>query len=160
MKKIVYRVRTNTLIRQEDVQKVGSFVFEKLQGLETPQMLSVIKEHKNSAIAKYIEWDDKKASENYRLVQVRNIVRSIYVEVRTVGIKQEKTFARCLVNITPTGNHETRTWQPIEVVLADEGMKQQVIERALGELRNWIERYTVYDGVLSEIIKAIKPYLS
>lgn len=144
-------------IKQEDAQNVGEFIYEKCQGKTTSEILEIIKKNKDHVINQYIDWNDKTASEKYRLNQVMNIIHSIEIEVVSVGSKEPRQV-RCFFPVNTSTTSEDKVWKPIEVVMTNEFERNQVISRAKNELEGWTERYESYTE-LASVIKPIKKFL-
>lgn len=139
----------------KDAQEIGEFVFNKCQGLTTKEILTLVKDYPEHKIYSLLEWDDSKASENYRLWQVRNIVNHLDVEIISVG---ESKPVKMFFNIKNKNPAEENTWHATPEVFNNKYMKEQVIETAKKELAYWTNKYESYKE-LFEIIKPIKKFL-
>ena len=80
----VYLARVGSPFKPDDAQQIGEFIYH-LDDRSTPNILKHIRRNKSDPIAKYIEWDDKIASEQFRLHQVRNIVNHIEIKIESLG---------------------------------------------------------------------------
>jgi len=97
----------------------------------------------------YFEWDNEKAGHQWRLVQARGLVRSIN-EVKIIREENNDVpiKVRLFHDVKPGG------YTPNETVWKVEEMREQVIQKALRELRGWSNRYRLYTE-LAEIHKAV-----
>lgn len=142
----VYKAREGAPFRKDDVDEIGQFIYG-IKERTTENVLNEIKKHSNEIIHFYIEWNDKKASHEYRLQQIRNIINHIEIEIVFHGetkpirafhsIKQEEGGKPIYVDVVTT--------------FSDDYSRNKVIERAETELRNWRDRYSTY--------KELKPIL-
>ena len=81
-------------------------------------------------------WDDSEAAHKYRLEQARYIIRSIvYLPAEMPRPEPVRAFVR----VSPNGDD---CYTPLHVAMGDEGLRRQVVLRALKELREWRQRYT------------------
>ena len=102
----------------------------------------------------YIEWNDEKASELYRLGQVRNIVNHIIIEISSIG---DGLPVRAFYSVQSEPEVKENVYVNIDTTFSNEFYRKQIIERALSELENWRERYGQYQE-LSDIIGEIDKY--
>lgn len=92
------------------------------------------------------EWDDAVAAENYRLVQAREVIRSVVV------VRQDNADANPIRAFVVIGDIGEQEYTSTYVALADPAMRQQVLSRALRELQQWERKYQELEelaGVLS-----------
>lgn len=155
MEKRIYKSRNGSDVGSEEIQKVGEFIFEKCQGMTSEQILEQIRQHPENPAYNHIEWDDTKASRNYRIQQVSVIIHSITIEIQSVG---ETKPIRCFYNVRESADNPVRVWNDISVVVDDAFMKQQILDRAKHELEYWTDKYSVY-AEFFDIIKPIKKFL-
>lgn len=113
---------------------------------------------KRSPIHECFTWDDHEAAEQFRLVEARRLVSHIVrVEPLPTG---ETAKVRAFLHVTSeTGDRgyvaETVVWQ-------SENLSQQVVTRAVAELRGWVRRYSVYTqlaGVATRIDEVLSDEL-
>lgn len=83
------------------------------------------------------EWDDLKAAEEYRLEQARHLLHSLQV-VAVKGQTEEPHSFRAYVQVTIDAE---RGYTNMYRALSDDGLRLQVLTRALHELDTWRERY-------------------
>jgi hypothetical protein len=157
--KAKYSARIGAPFKKEDAQEIGEFI-EQNKGKTTEELLEEIRKAKKNIIYSYIEWDDKKASEQYRLHQVRNIVNHIEIEIISLG-KKEPTILEVPIRAFPsvskvssTGLLEgERIYVSMKEGMENPNYKTQIIERAKTELQNWIIRYRIYLELANPITK-------
>lgn len=142
-----YHAREGSPFKEKYAQTVGVFI-ESCKDKTTKGILKEIRKNPNHIINSLIEWDDKKASELYRLQQVRNIVNHIEIEI--VGL-DNKTPIRAFYSI----NNGEESYKGFNEVFSNMSYRNQVIERAKIELDNWVERYHIYNELkkMSRLIK-------
>ena len=159
---IKYKARTGAPFKQEDAQEIGEFICEDCNGLTTEEILKKVKQNKKSVIHSYIEWDNKIASEAYRLQQVRNITNHIELRIVVVGSSKitpveenQEISIRASHSINEDG---VQRYYNVQEVFNNEDYKRQILNRATIEIRNWMKRYRIYTE-LSPLIKAINNVL-
>jgi hypothetical protein len=146
----IYMARSGAPFKAEDAQEIGKFV-ESVQDKSTKGILEAVRKDRNCILHAYIEWDNKEAAEEFRLQQIRNIVNHITIEITQLG---DGHPVRAFYSINDA-SHEDATYVNVESVFSNTEYRNQVIERAKSELRNWMERYKQYSE-LSSIVDAIK----
>lgn len=150
-----YYARTGAPFKGEHVQQIGEFI-EGVENRTTENILNEIRSNPSHVIHDYIEWDDNKAADSYRLGQVRNIVS--HVEVKILDV-EEKAPVRAFQSVTIENSKvNERVYVPIDYVFDHDFERKQVIGRALVELRNWRERYKIYKE-LHDVIDKIEPFI-
>lgn len=148
--KRVYLARVGAPFKGNDAQPIGEFVYN-LKGSSTDEILSNIKKNKSHTIANYIEWDDKLASEQFRLQQVRNIVNHIEVKIEVLGDGRPIRMFHSI----KIPERQDRVYMDYEAVASEDFALEQVISRAKTELDNWVERYQQYSQ-LSNYVSHLK----
>jgi len=146
----IYMARTGAPFKAEDAQEIGKFI-ESVKDKSTMGILEAVKKDRDCVLHKYIEWDNKEAAEEFRLQQIRNIVNHITIEITQLGDGQP---VRAFYSINDAIQKNT-IYVNVESVFSNTEYRNQVIERAKSELRNWMERYKQYSE-LSTIVDAIK----
>jgi hypothetical protein len=157
----MYVPRIGAPFREEDAQDIGEFIYVRNNGKTTEELLAAIENDKQSTIAKYIEWNDKKASRQYRLHQVRNIANHVEIEIIVTRLDEPSSVP---ITITTRAGHsinldDARRYYDYHTVLATPEYREQILARAKTELKNWMERYEVYQE-LSHIISVIRSEIS
>ena len=152
-KKIIYKARNGAPFKVDDAQDIGEFI-EKIPEKTPENILKSIKKNPRHTIYDCIEWDDKKASYQYRLQQVRNIVNHITIEIEEIGSSVPVRAFYSVNSIKDKGP----VYVDIEMAFKKEYYRDQIRQRAYVELNNWRERYVIYKE-LKPIVKAISPFL-
>lgn len=132
-----------------DPQKIGA-ICERLdrKGNLTPKALVDEGRKPKSPLHGCFEWDDTVAAEKYREVQAGYIIRSIEVEVKGIA---EPT--RAFVSVTSEGGG--KTYMGVEVAMAHEETRDDVLSAALSELRAFERKYAQLEE-LANVIDAIR----
>ena len=152
-KKMIYEARTGSPFKKEEAQDIGELI-SGIKEKSTENILTEIKNHPTHCIYKYIEWDDRKAGQKYRLSQVRNIVNHIEVKVISIG---NPVPIRAFFSVKECEDTEP-IFVDVETCFSDDYTRQQIVGRAKNELENWKDRYRIYTE-LKPIVKAISRFL-
>ena len=118
-------------------------------GQLTPTAVVTAAKAKRSVLHSAFEWNDGKAASLYREDQARYLLRSITVMVDEDA--EEPKPIRAFVSVT---QDESQSYTSIAHAMSDEGLRQQVLDRAWKELKDFRERYRDYKE-LAEILAAI-----
>lgn len=106
---------------------------------------------KSNPLHDVFEWDDTKASHQYRLYQARALIGKItYI----VTINNQKIHQRKYFNVTIGKGYGGKTYVDLPTVLSNERFKEEVVEKAIREVESWKEKYIQYQK-LGMIFKAI-----
>ena len=131
-------------------QKVGEEL-ERLEGIgeiTNRMVLNYAKDNPNSELYKCFEWDDKKASERYRLIQATNIISSISFVVKEEPLKKQKVYFSI-----KTKEEEARKFKNIKDILEDDEEYQALLRKAKNELESCKNNYN--DLIKREDLKEI-----
>lgn len=154
MKKKRYGARSGAPFKKKDAQEIGEFI-ERMD-IKTPKnILKEVKKNKECIIYSYLEWDDNKAAEDFRLQQIRNIVNHITIVVKDVD---NSLPIRAFHPVMAESNGKTPIYIDLDMAFSNDYYRIQVISRAKTELQNWRERYRQYDE-LKEIVFAISSFI-
>jgi hypothetical protein len=97
------------------------------------------------------EWDDDKAADAHRLWQARKLIGSIVVaEVNDEPLGRE---VRAFIHVTV----DSPRYEPIEMAMRDENMRDEIIDRAWREIKIWQTRYAAYQE-FAQLVDAIDNY--
>jgi hypothetical protein len=157
--KKVYKTRVGSPFRSEDAQEIGEFI-ENCKDKSTRGILEEVKRNPKSKIYSYFEWDKKKAVELYLLQRVREIVSHLEIEIVRIGEHEPinlNVSVSAFKSVQPV-NSEERVYVSFNDGMNTEVYRNQIIERAKTELRNWMGRYNQYKE-LETIIKTLKTLL-
>lgn len=152
-----YGVRPGSPFRKDDAQAIGEFI-DDVKDKTPVGILDEIKKHKNHVIHNYIEWNNDVASVEFRLTQVRNIVNHITIKI--VKVNSKKVPIRAFYSVRKETNGKTPVYVDVKTVFSKEYYKEQVVERAFSELKNWRERYNHLYKELGKIFTAIEPFIT
>ena len=157
-KKAVFEAAPGAMFNNVQAQVIGEYLFElagvKMGTLTAREVLDFARPQ-NSPIHNYFNWDDSMAAECWRVQQARLVINHL-VLVRIVDGREKSIKAFFNVGIPEEDSEEERrVYVTSEVVAHSEYFRQQVIERALGELKAWQIRYREYKE-LAIIFGAIK----
>lgn len=111
---------------------------------------------KSSVLHAAFEWDDRKAAEEHRLRQARDLIAHVVIlEPET----KSQDPIRAFVVVSDTDGDQTYT--SIRVAMKDPILRAQVLQRAKRELADWRRRYSeleefaalfsVIDGAAGEV---------
>ncbi len=129
----------------------ASKVLDELSELGDEYSLSDVVEKakdKNSEMHSIFEWDDSVAGVEYRKIQAGKMVRNLVI-VRN-DETEEKTNVRYFVS---TGKRDS-TYTPTRLVIRNQDAYEELLKRALAELRAFKEKYSTL-AELEEILALI-----
>lgn len=152
-----YGVRTGSPFKKEDAQIIGEFI-DNVKDKTPIGILDEIKNNTDHVIHDYIEWNDEIASTEFRLSQVRNIVNHITIEI--VKVNSNKVPIRAFYSVRKETNGKTPVYVDVKTAFSKDYYREQVIERAFSELKNWRERYNHLYKELRGVFSAIEPFVS
>lgn len=134
-----YRLRDGFRLNG-DVQKIGERLgaLKNEEGELTPTQIVHDARKKSSPMHGCFEWEDSEAARLYRLEQARYLLRSI--EVIYEGTEKEEVITVAFVNLRERGP-TTEPYQYIGTVLTDEKKREQLVKRALEDLRAFRAKY-------------------
>lgn len=107
------------------------------KGRLTPQVVVEDAKPKGSPLHDYFEWNNDLAAEQYRTMQAKEIIASVYI-VQPSAVASEPVVARAFVSVDHNADAH---YEPIATVLSDAAMYAQVCRRAHAELVSFQERY-------------------
>lgn len=166
--KKIYKPRTGAPFNQEDAYEIGDFIYNKCDQLSTEEILKEIKKNPNHTIAKYIEWDNDRAGNLYRLQQVRDIVNHISVTIERIGDSEPQNISvdiQRAVNSVSNFNETTgmnegeKVYANYETTMQNPSYRAQIVRKELLILKNWADRNRVYPE-LKDVCEGIKNLLS
>ena len=135
--------KANPQIIGEELEKIA----QKAGGhLTPPAVVEAAKDRKNP-LHRHFEWDDRKAAENYRLDQARQIVRCIHVE----NAEAENGASRAFLSVREKDGVSYRSFGD---VLASADLQAKVLAAAERDLLAFEARYRNLEDVCSLIRQA------
>ena len=126
-------------------------------GYVTPKIVVEDAKSPKSPLHDYFEWNDKIASEKWRLDQAGYLIRHISITIED----HAKPEIRHFYSITPSEEMKTKdpkVYVTMDVIMSDDEKRKEVILYALRELRGWTERYRQYSE-LTELIHDIEKHI-
>jgi hypothetical protein len=148
-----YRAAKGARFSHKDAQVIGTH-FGQIGGMPTPDQILDEAQDNSSPIHKYFEWDDTEAARQHRLFQARNIINHLLVVI-TIDGEDRTTKAFHSVDIMMDDETVGRKYAPIEIILQDTDLKEQVIKRALEEVNAWQARWLDYSEVFGGVFKEV-----
>lgn len=145
----VYQWKSGSHVKL-DAQKVGetlSCIEQK--GELTPKAVVDASRRKNAPLHDYFEWRDDVAAEKYRENQASYLIRSI--EITTLGTSEP---IRAFVSVSTVSDGFKKSYINIERAMSTVETRDEVIARALAELKAFERKYSGFEE-LASIIEAI-----
>jgi hypothetical protein len=159
---MIYKAADGSRLTNEQAHRYGVCIFDITNsqgGNLTPQDIVSHAKSSTSPLHDFFEWDDTIAAQAWRLQQASYMMRSIHVVIK---INERKETTRFLWNVRESpadaDDKPARVYVSINRVLAEEELREQVIEEALHQLTSWRARYKQYQefrGVV-EAIEALQ----
>jgi hypothetical protein len=91
-----------------------------------------------SPLHSQFDWNDDEAADKWRLEQARRLIR---VCVTTIPHGENEYRVRAFVSLAPDRQGEGGGYRRITAVVAERGMRAQLLEDALAELQSFEEKY-------------------
>lgn len=135
-----YKAVPGSRLKDEDAAIIGRVIdgLSSANGAVTAETVVSEARRPTSPIHRYFEWDDDKAAMQHRLVQARHLLRSVRIVVRKVGSDEPITIRRAFVRVE---NDDGTVFLPAVKALSNAKYRAQILARALGELKDWQDRY-------------------
>lgn len=86
------------------------------------------------------EWNNDIAADKYRCHEARNLINSVQVVVQEATPTRQERTVPAYVCLTQTELPQNG-YHSVNVVMADEGMREVLLSKAKRELRAWQQRY-------------------
>lgn len=129
-----------------DAEKVADEILD-IGGTVTPQQVLEKARDKNTELHKCFEWDDAIASEKYRLIQARDVIRFLVIEEEKEPVDRPKVKAFYVTE-------SSGGYKPVEYIVRKEDEYKKLLERAWAELRAFKAKYSMLSE-LEEIFNLI-----
>ena len=164
--KLKFKAKSGSVFSNDQACVYGKRLFELMKTKKrevTPH--EVIEDAKNpkASYHNYFEWNDKKAGEKHRMWQARYLLNHIVVPIIVFDndTKQDKEIdVRVFHSVTRTDvdgiNH--KGYVPFNIVFSDKNYSEQTVFKALRELHEWYNKYSIYSG-LSDVAGDIRKHL-
>jgi hypothetical protein len=139
----VYGWKSGTRFKRNVAQAVGDRLDDlrlRNGGLRPEDVVADAKPD-DSPLHPLFEWDDTTAANGYRLVQAREVIRSIVVVSSEDSAHPDSM--RAFVRVSSVGEDDERgaAYTHIDEAMANTRMREEVLSRAKGELAAWSKRY-------------------
>jgi hypothetical protein len=123
----------------------------------------VVEESKpeSAPLHSHFTWDDTEAGRQWRIEEARRIIRSVRV-IRDDVPPQEQPVVRAFVNVSASDTEtefEGNAYVPIRVAEQSEDYRQQLLDAAKAELRQWEHRYSDLRDYLSGVFREVDKVL-
>lgn len=142
-----------------DAQQAG----EALQALQdrygqlSPELVVQAAHPARSPLHHYFEWNEHQAAAQYRMVQARQLIRSIQVVIRPEGEADEHPIeVRAFVSVAEEG--VGRYYVGTEAAMEDPVLRSQILEQARRALITWRNRYHQLEE-LAEVVSVIEDFV-
>jgi hypothetical protein len=125
--------------RRELIREELEQIRQSHGGLLRPEDVVRFARNKRTALHSEFEWDDEKASAEYRLWQARCVIRVSVTVLPSPHSDQEPVRAYVSVvrdRVQPGGGYRS-----IVDVMGDEEMRSELVNEALGEVKRWRRKY-------------------
>lgn len=116
----------------------------------TPALVVEASRDPSAPLHDFFDWDDSSAGEKWREHQAAYLIRAVVTD----DVPGANEPVRAFIHITSDEDSDSKIgeYRPIAEVLNDEGMRGQMLSRALSELRAWERKY----AALSELDRVRK----
>lgn len=131
-----YKKTSGSPIREDDIQAVGNEIENLMRekgGELTPHDVVNHAKSKTSILHDYFEWDNKRASEQFRTWQARKILGSI---IEVVVVEKKNQEVRSFFNVKNA--NEQRVYVTLNTTMTTKNYAQQL----LAEAEDYIVHFT------------------
>ena len=108
-------------------------------GLLRPEDVVKFAKNRRTALHLEFEWDDAKASAEYRLWQARNVIRVAVTVLPSPHADQEPV--RAYVSVVSDRVQPGGGYRAIADVMSNDEMRTELVNEALGEVKRWRRKY-------------------
>jgi hypothetical protein len=108
-------------------------------GLLRPEEVVKFARNKRTALHQEFEWDDAKASAEYRLEQARKVIR-VAVELLPSPHSDQDPI-RAYVSVVSDRVQPGGGYRAIGDVMTDDDLRTELVNEALGEVKRWRRKY-------------------
>lgn len=129
-----------------DAQKVGEEILS-IGSDVTPQQVLEKARQEDTELHKCFEWNDAIASEKYRLIQARDVIRFLVIEEEKAPTDRPEVRV-----MYKTDN--TTGYKPVKLIMQDKSEYEKLLARAWAELRAFKAKYSMLSE-LEEIFNLI-----
>lgn len=111
------------------------------EGKLTPVLVEKKARDKNSPLHKHFTWDDKLGAYKNRLQEARHLIN--YVSYQLEGLGNVSKYESVIVDIVD--NKPIRSYETASDISKNKGYTEQVLRRAMIELKRWQLFYDTYE---------------
>ena len=136
-----FGVKDGSRISQAKAQLYGEFLQDlsrQNDGRLEAETVVVAARSPKSPLHGYFEWSDSIAAAEYRKVQARELIRAIVIVEEKTGI-EVRAFENVFVPQDDCRDVAKSYYVPIQKILGDRGLTEQIIEDAINNLR-WFRK--------------------
>ena len=112
---------------------------QKHGGLLKPEDVVAFARNKRTALHSEFEWDDAKASAEFRLEQARRVIRVSVTVLPSPHSDQEPV--RAYVSVASDRAQPGGGYRSFADVMTDDDMRAELVNEALGEAKRWRRKY-------------------
>lgn len=140
--------KVTRLSRRAVSTELAKIAGESEEGLVTAQSVVDTARHPDNPMHKHFIWDDEKASESYRLMQARQLIRWVKVTSPNNG----KTSVQKYVSLMADRKREGGGYRETAKVVNNKKLRAELEDTAKTELASWVRRH----AVLTELCERVK----
>lgn len=160
---VAYAAMPGARINREQAAVIGEELsrISSERGCLKPEDVVKESEPESAPLHPHFTWDDTEAGRNWRLEEARRIIRSVRV-IREDVPPQEQPVVRAFVNVLASDTEsrfEGNAYVPIRVAEQSEDYRQQLLDAAKAELRQWEHRYEDLRDYLSGVFREVDKVL-
>jgi hypothetical protein len=151
-KKPFHKLEKNYAKYREELERLE----KKYSGRLNPHDIVREASNTNNPLHNWFDWTDETASEKWRVHQARLLLNSIKIRVQFEnGFKEYKKYLN-VTFVSTTDNKKTKNfYMDSKAVMNDEGLRNQVITKAVKEAEYWQRAYNDYQE-LEDIFSSIR----
>ena len=114
-------------------------ICQKHGGLLKPEDVVEFARNKRTALHQEFEWDDARASAEYRLEQARKVIRVAVTILPSPHSDQEPV--RAYVSVASDRAQPGGGYRAFADVMTDDAMRAELVNEAIGEAKRWRRKY-------------------
>jgi hypothetical protein len=124
---------------REAVRSELELICQSHGGVLRPEDVVVFARNKRTALHSEFEWDDAKASAEYRLWQARTVIRVAVTVLPSPHADQEPV--RAYVSVASDRVRPGGGYRPLADVMTNDEMRSEMVIEALNEVKRWRRKY-------------------
>lgn len=130
-----WRAGMSGLYHGADAQRCAEEILEIGEEAKAEQIVNKARDE-NTELHKCFEWDDRKAAENYRIVQAVKLTANLVIVRNEEQIEKQEPEIRVFHKPTATSGYK-----PISVIIQNKDEYQELLKRAYAELHAFKQKY-------------------